>query len=109
MPYDEGGWHLRIALGNGPGEPREPFDRGRVSDFDIALAGDGLLQKAKSLGIPLRSVGSRTRPLTAGDLQRLGLSGLAAQLSSRAGRPVNFMIYQSATDATLRTPSIQVP
>ena len=35
----------------------EAFDIGRISDFDIALAGSELLLRAKSLGIGLRSGG----------------------------------------------------
>jgi len=34
-------------------------------------------------------------PLGAEALEKLGLSGLAGDLSKQAGRPVNFMIYGS--------------
>jgi len=87
----------------------QAFDVGRVSDFDIALAGDSIFSRAKALGIPLRSGGTRTGPLRAIDLKRLGLSDLSSQLGSQAGRPVNFMIYQDATSAATRAPSILVP
>ena len=87
----------------------KPFDVGRRSDFDIALAGDGIFSKAQSLGIPLRSGGTRTGPLRASDLKKLGLSNLSSQLGSQAGRPVNFMIFQSPANATARAPSIVVP
>jgi filamentous hemagglutinin len=87
----------------------QAFDVGRVSDFDIALASPELLQRAQSLGIGLRSGGTRTGPLSARDLQALGLKDLASQLSSRAGREVNFMIYDSAATATGRAPSVALP
>ena len=86
-----------------------PFDAGRVSDFDIALASPGLLARAAELGIGLRSQGLRTGPLQAADLQRLGLSDLAQRLSSEAGRPVNFMIFGTKQAAVSRGPSTVLP
>ena len=85
------------------------FDVGRLSDFDIALSSPQLLSRADALGIGLRSGGSRTGPLTAAQMQRLGLGDLATSLSSSAGRPVNFMIFDSVAGATGRGPSIVVP
>jgi len=87
----------------------QEFDVGRVSDFDIALASPDLLQRAQSLGIGLRSGGTRTGPLSERDLQVLGLDSLASKLSAQAGRDVNFMIYGSATTATGRAPSLVLP
>ncbi|WP_405048052.1 hemagglutinin repeat-containing protein [Rhizobium miluonense] len=87
----------------------QAFDVGRVSDFDIALASPELLQRAQSLGIGLRSSGTRTGPLSARDLKALGLSDLAKELGGQAGREVNFMIYGSPTVATSRAPSIVLP
>lgn len=87
----------------------QAFDVGRVSDFDIALAGPELLQRAQSLGIGLRSGGTRTGPLSARDLQALGLKDLASKLSAQAGREVNFMIYDSAATAASRAPSLVLP
>jgi hypothetical protein len=85
-----------------------PFDVGRTSDFDIALAGQSLLAKAKELGISLRSGGTRTGPLTPENLADLGLSDLAAQLSQEAGRPVNFMIFDTMETAMKKAPSIKL-
>ncbi|TQV78840.1 hypothetical protein FKG94_12530 [Exilibacterium tricleocarpae] len=82
------------------------FDAGRISDFDIALAGPQILARAKQLGIGLRSGGTRTGPLTAAQVQRLGLGGMQSTLSKQAGRPVNFMIYGDAGAAASRAPSI---
>jgi hypothetical protein len=80
----------------------QPFDVGRVSDFDIGLASPSMLARAKELGIGLRSSGTRTGPLTARDLQALGLRNMQRQLSTQAGREVNFMIYGSVDDAASR-------
>jgi Na+-transporting methylmalonyl-CoA/oxaloacetate decarboxylase gamma subunit len=85
------------------------FDVGRVSDLDVALAGEPLLQAAKSAGVGLRSGGTRTGPLSARDLKILGLRDLSTQLSKQAGRPVNFMIYRSTESAVQRAPSVILP
>lgn len=87
----------------------EAFDVGRVSDFDVALASPELLQRAQSLGIGLRSGGTRTGPLSARDLQALGLKDLSSKMSAQAGREVNFMIYDSAATAASRAPSAVLP
>jgi filamentous hemagglutinin len=87
----------------------QEFDVGRVSDFDIALASPELLQRAQSLGIGLRSGGSRTGPLSARDLQTLGLKDLSSKLSAQSGREVNFMIYESAATAASLAPSVVLP
>jgi hypothetical protein len=85
------------------------FDIGRVSDFDVALSGKELLQAAKDAGVALRSGGTRTGPLSARDLQALGLRDLANQMSKQAGREVNFMIYESVPAATERSASMILP
>lgn len=86
-----------------------PFDVGRVSDFDVALASPSLLQRAQDLGIGVRSGGTRTGPLSARDLEALGLTKFASEISTQAGREVNFMIYQSPAAAVQRAPSISLP
>ena len=80
-----------------------------MSDYNIALSSPQLFQRAKEVGIGLRQQGVRTGPLRPEHLERLGLSGLNSQLSTQAGRPVNFMIYQSIDDAVGRSPSIVIP
>ncbi|RVU09897.1 hypothetical protein EOS93_17605 [Rhizobium sp. RMa-01] len=87
----------------------EAFDVGRISDFDIAVVSPGLLQRAQSLGIGLRSSGTRTGPLSGRDLAALGLSDLASKLNVQTGREVNFMIYGTSTAATNRSPGIFFP
>jgi filamentous hemagglutinin len=87
----------------------EPFDVGRHSDFDIALAGGRLFERARELGIGLRSKGTRTGPLRGRELEKLGIIELRTLLSQMAGRRVNFMIYENTSDALERGPSIVVP
>lgn len=89
--------------------PHDPFDVGRVSDYDIAISSPELFQRAKEIGLGLRQQGTRTGPLRQEHLDKLGLSPLATKLSTQAGRPVNFMIYRSIDDAMNRSPSIIVP
>jgi hypothetical protein len=85
------------------------FDVGRVSDFDIALGGEDIFGAAQAAGIRLRAGGIRTGPLTRLDIDRLGLTGLRADLNELAGRRVNFMVYRSIEDALARSPGIMVP
>lgn len=88
---------------------KQPFDVGRVSDFDIALAGDDILNAAKEAGIPTRSGGLRTGPLKARDMAKLGVKGLSDRMSEQYGREVNFMVFSSIPIATGRAPSIVLP
>lgn len=87
----------------------QPFDVGRVSDLDVALADRALLAKAEELGIGLRSGGTRTGPLTARDLRALGLRDLSNKMGQQVGREVNFMIYNNPATAAQRAPSIILP
>jgi YD repeat-containing protein len=87
----------------------QAFDVGRVSDFDVALASQSMLDRAAETGIGLRSAGTRTGPLSPRDLRVLGLDNLANLLSQQAGRDVNFMVYKSAAGAAQRAPSIVLP
>ena len=87
----------------------QPFDVGRVSDFDVALASPTMLNRAKELGIELRSGGLRTGPLMEKDLKSLGLYDLSIQLTKQTGREVNFMIYNAPVTAVDRAPSIVLP
>ena len=86
-----------------------PFDVGRRSDFDVALAGSDLFAAARSAGVSTRSGGIRTGPLDRQALRDLGLADLRRELSQLAGRQVNFMVYRSVEDAMGRSPSIKIP
>jgi hypothetical protein len=85
----------------------KPFDVGRQSDFDIALVGRALFDKARALGIKAKD-GTRIGPLSPQDLENPGLLGLRDQLGALAGRPVNFMLFDSI-GAALKRPSVWVP
>ncbi|OEZ54738.1 DUF4214 domain-containing protein [Duganella sp. HH105] len=92
--------------------PNAPFDLGaKQSDFDIALGGQEIFDAAKSVGAQIR--GTRTQPLsierTPGLLEKLELMELSRTLGNQAGRPVNFMIYQTIDQAVARSSSIPVP
>jgi len=87
----------------------QPFDAGRVSDLDVALASNSLFQRAKDLGIDLRSGGNRTRPLGDDDLRDLGLFDLDEALRRQAGRPVSIMIYDSLESVQQRGSSVPIP
>ena len=84
----------------------ETFDIGRQSDIDIALVGSDLFEKAKALPLKVKD-GTRIGPLSTKHLEDLGLLTLQRQLSDLAGRPVNFMLFNSI-EAALRRPSLWV-
>jgi hypothetical protein len=105
----QAGFQGSSVTGRAFAPPQAPFDVGRVSDFDIALSGAELFQRAQEVGIGLRQQGTRTGPLLPEHLDRLGLTDLGNQLTQQAGRPVNFMIYRSIDDAIGRSPTILVP
>ena len=81
-------------------ETKEAFDVGRKSDFDIAVVQGELFEKAKDLGL---IKGDRSIPIDFKDtetLAKLGLTEMQEKLSKLAGRPVNFMIFE--TEAAVR-------
>lgn len=78
------------------------------SDFDIGLASPRLLDRAKSLGIPLRGGKTRSTPLDDA-LDQLGLLGLRNLLRRQANRQdVNFAIFNSIDTAVSKTSSMVV-
>jgi filamentous hemagglutinin len=87
----------------------QPFDVGRVSDFDVALADPAMLARAEELGIGLRSGGTRNGPLSERDLRALGLRDLSSQMGQQADRDVNFMICNNPATAAQRAPSVILP
>jgi uncharacterized protein YukE len=79
----------------------QPFDVGRRSDFDIAVADARLFERLRSTGLKLRARPARTPPLDTAALRAVGLERLRDRLVDRAGRKVAFMVYhdvQSALD-----------
>jgi hypothetical protein len=66
------------------------------SDFDIALSGKSLFEKARKLGIEVGRNPSRIGPLTSEQINALGLRKFHGKLESLAnGREVNFMLFQN--------------
>jgi hypothetical protein len=51
---------------------------------------------------------SRTSPLTAGQVDALGLTGVRASLENIAQRPVNIQVYPSASNMLRMGPSILI-
>jgi hypothetical protein len=86
-----------------------PFDAGHRSDFDVALGGPSLFERARSIGVDLRSGGTRTAPLSKAQLEALGLKALGEELARASGRSIRFMLYRSIDAAAVRRPSIMVP
>ncbi|VWB48647.1 RHS repeat-associated core domain-containing protein [Burkholderia lata] len=89
---------------------KEPFDKGRVSDFDVAISQSGLYEKAKALGI---DKGGRTEPIKMGsDLARqLGIDDTLQKLSKMSGgREVNAMIFSSTDEIKAKSAGgIRIP
>jgi filamentous hemagglutinin len=85
----------------------QPFDAGRRSDFDIALAGSALFERARALGLKAKD-GTRIGPLSDAQLDALGLLDLRNELSQLAGRVVRFMLFNDLASA-LKRPWIWVP
>jgi hypothetical protein len=81
------------------GEPVS--DDNPPGDYDLAIADPDLFERAQQLGIQLRGGGTRTAPLNEAQLDELGLSDLAEEMSTGPGPTVSFMIYkdQGAIDA----------
>jgi filamentous hemagglutinin len=85
----------------------QPFDVGRRSDFDLALAGSTLFERARALGLKAKD-GTRIGPLSDAQLDALGLLDLRNELSQLAGRVVRFMLFNDQASA-LKRPWIWVP
>ncbi|WP_425557438.1 polymorphic toxin-type HINT domain-containing protein [Deinococcus aluminii] len=83
------------------------FDVGRVSDFDLAVVNPNMLQKLADAGYRVKANGGAVGPLTAEQVEFLGLTRMQQALSSRMGREVNFMVYGSSEVARVK-PSMRV-
>lgn len=84
----------------------EPFDVGRKSDFDVALAGDAIFGAAAAAKVKVRGDGIRTAPLNRRAVARLGLRPLQRELMAISKREVKFMVYRDASEAVDDKPSI---
>ena len=86
-----------------------PFDLGRQSDLDVALASPTLFQRAQELGIALRSAGHRTKPLDPDELRALGLTPVVQVLHQRMARRISIMIYDSPASIEQRGVNLSIP
>ena len=86
-----------------------PFDQGRLSDYDLGVAGTDIFNAARAAGVKVWRLFppiSRTPPLTGGQLEALGLGSVRDELEDVAGRPVNIQVYPSARGMLRMGPSI---
>ena len=86
-----------------------PFDVGRRSDLDVALASPTLFQRARELGIALRSAGHRTKPLDPDELRALGLMPVVQVLRQRMARRISIMIYDLPAFIEQRGVNLSIP
>ena len=84
-----------------------PFDVGRTSDYDIALANKDLYDKAEAMGL---AKGGKSRPIDSNKLaEQLGLGDARSKLSRMSGRDVNFMIFEDKVTAKSKAASMTMP
>ncbi|MEL7239279.1 MAG: hypothetical protein AAGK78_10485, partial [Planctomycetota bacterium] len=83
------------------------FGVGRLSDYDVAIVSDALVQRAQQLGVRLPT----DRSLNAAEMNQLGLGDLYTRAQQAALRetgiahPVNFRVY-AATPGTPNVPTL---
>lgn len=80
----------------------QPFDVGRVSDFDVAISHPELYQKAEYLEI---GKGGRTEPINmcSDTVKKLGIDNILQRLSRISGdRPVNAMFLSLQLKSKLK-------
>lgn len=75
-----------------------PF--GTHSDFDVAISGRSIFNKASKMGMEVKPGPSRIGPLSASEIDELGLGAMHRKLSEAAGaHPVNFMLFKNSGTA----------
>jgi DNA polymerase/3'-5' exonuclease PolX len=87
---------------------KESFDVGRKSDFDLAVSGTSLFEKAEKLGL---TKGNRTRSINLGsdEAKLLGINAVLDKASKLKSRDVNIMIFKSVDDIKKKGKSFRVP
>ncbi len=86
-----------------------PFDVGRTSDFDMAIAHEGLFNKAESLGL---TDATRSGPIKMGsaEAKALGIDDTLQKLSKMSGgRDVNAMVFKDTESVKAKAESIRLP
>ncbi len=85
------------------------FDEDRISDFDIAVTGDAIYNKAKALGL---ISGNKSGKIEVGSkaAKLLGLNEVLEEMKVYAKRPVDIMIFSNVTEIKLKdSNSIFIP
>ncbi len=84
----------------------QPFDVGRTSDYDIAIVSEELFKRSLSLDVKTRSMSERTGELQEKDLRTLQIQEVSDRAhmlmgasSTKADRPVHFMIFKTLKEA----------
>jgi hypothetical protein len=80
----------------------EQVPRMSPKDFDVALAGRSLFEKARKAGMTVERNPMRIGPLNDGEIELLGLTKLRGEMETAAGagRTVNFMLFGNSDAAT---------
>jgi HK97 family phage portal protein len=87
-----------------------PFDQGRTSDYDFAVASPTLIERARQLGLPLRGGGTRTEPIDdPSTFNALGLGDVMMNLRQQSGRDVSIVIFSSRDALVRRGPNRPLP
>lgn len=75
----------------------KPFDQGRRSDLDVAIVSPQLFERFASWSTKddIRGGGTRSGPLSDGQLSRLGISRVQQSLRETSGRTVTLMLYKN--------------
>ncbi|MFZ7136771.1 hypothetical protein ACLSZP_10715 [Avibacterium avium] len=90
-------------------ETGRPFDEGRISDFDIAVAQPQLFEKAIKLGV---AKGERSQPIEMNSdiAKSLGINDTLLKLSKMSGgRPVNMMIFKDVKSIKDKADGTRIP
>jgi hypothetical protein len=86
-----------------------PFDYGKRSDYDLAIADPRLFEDAGEFGARL-ATSRRTWPLDeTRALETLGLEGVRQRMSDLMERKISFMIYKDELAIIDRGPSLRFP
>ncbi len=106
--FKEAGFDDVTAIMQGSAATGKSYEEQKIfsdnSDFDIAVVSPSLFKIAKQAG--LKVWGKTNHPRILLDIEynyeaieELGLADIESSLREKAGRPVNFMIYESENDA----------
>ena len=99
--------YLQGSAVKGADDAGRAFDVGRKSDFDVALTGDDIWNKAESLGITSTTKSSVIKS-GSDEAINLGIDDLLNQVSNKFGRPVDVMIFKNVEEVKRKGASIRL-